>query len=127
MFIKPISYNCLVARWYCGVVLKKWKQYFKLGFKCHVSNKIIRAPVSELFDVVEQTAAALLPAAGLLPQQAGGVYEVAEHDGRRDVPEQTEDHELHAQSERALLLAYRPKQHSTLDWLIFYFYCWNRW
>lgn len=67
------------------------------------------APVSELLDVVKQTAAALLSAAGLLPQQTRGVDEVTEHDGRGNVAEQPEYHELHAESERTLFFTYRSR------------------
>lgn len=64
-------------------------------------------PISKLLYVVKQTPASFLAAAALLPQYAGGVDEVTEQDGRGDIPEQTEYHELHAEGKRALLFAYR--------------------
>ena len=58
--------------------------------------------VSECLDVVEQTSSSGLSLARWLPEDASGVDDVAEQNGGRDVAEQTEDHELDAESESLL-------------------------
>ena len=62
--------------------------------------------VSECLDVVEETSSSGLSLTGRLPQEAGGVDDVTEENGRRDVAEQTEDDELNAESESLLLFVH---------------------
>lgn len=72
-------------------------------------RKVKEIPKPKLFNVIEETSATLFTATGLLPEDASGVDEVAKQDRRRDVTEQAEYHELHAQGERSFLLTHRSE------------------
>jgi len=64
--------------------------------------------VSELFDIVDETATALF-AAGRLPEQASRIDEVSKEDGSRYVTKESKDHKLHSQRKGALLLGHRSQ------------------
>lgn len=53
----------------------------------HIVRNLKEIPKSKLFNVIEKTSAALFATAGLLPEDASGVDEVAEEDRRGDVAE----------------------------------------
>lgn len=71
-----------------------------------VQNRV--SLVSEHLNVVQEASAAGQAIAGRLPQQAGGVDDVAKEDGRGDVTENAEDDKLDAQGKGLFFLFDRP-------------------